>query len=130
MGFPPTPLHSFSSSQPAQGWTGEDSYRYEGDAEDLGLTFAVEDETFGRRVSYPLVPGGAEVAVTSHNRLQYVLMAADWHLNGRLGGSSAAFARGINQVGNWRLMRMSLGNCGQGVLVLEYVLGRKWGSLG
>jgi len=73
--------------------------RYEGDVEDLGLTFAVEDKTFGRRVTIPLVPGGADLVVTSHNRLQYVQMAAEWHLNGRLGGGASAFARGINQVG-------------------------------
>lgn len=75
-----------------------DEYRYDGDATDLCLDFSVEDDTFGARSVHSLVPGGSQVAVTDSNKLHYIHLAADWHLNGRLGASSAAFARGLAQV--------------------------------
>ena len=73
--------------------------RYEGDALDLCLDFSIEDDTFGARTAHSLLPGGAQMAVTNDNKLHYIHLAADWHLNGRLGASSAAFARGMAQVG-------------------------------
>ena len=72
--------------------------RYDGDATDLCLDFSVEDDTFGARSVHSLIPGGSQVAVTDSNKLHYIHLAADWHLNGRLGASSAAFARGLAQV--------------------------------
>ena len=44
-----------------------------------------------------LVPGGADVAVTNANKLLYIHLVADWHLNGRLGAAAAAFAAGLAQ---------------------------------
>lgn len=73
--------------------------RYEGEAEDLGLTFSVEDDIFGRRQVHELCPGGDDVAVTSANKLLYVHLVADWHLNRRLGKPATSFASGLNQVG-------------------------------
>lgn len=71
--------------------------RYEGKAEDLGLSFEVEEEAFGRRTVHELRPGGADVAVTNANKLLYIHLVADWHLNGRLGAAAAAFAAGLSQ---------------------------------
>lgn len=71
---------------------------YEGDAADLCLDFSIEDDTFGARTVHSLVPGGSQLAVTNENKLHYIHLAADWHLNGRPGASSAAFARGLSQV--------------------------------
>ena len=45
-----------------------------------------------------LKPGGADVAVTNENKLQYVHLAADWHLRSRLGAPVHAFAEGLSQV--------------------------------
>ena len=73
--------------------------RYEGEAEDLGLTFSVEDDNFGRRQVHELCQGGDDMAVTSSNKLLYVHLMADWHLNRRLGKPAASFAAGLNQVG-------------------------------
>lgn len=78
--------------------TEDGSHRYEGEAEDLGLSFAVEEEAFGRRIEHELLPGGADVAVTNANKLLYIHLVADWHLNGRLGDAAAAFAAGLAQV--------------------------------
>ena len=58
----------------------------------------MEDETFGGRVTQDLVDDGADVIVTTANKMQYILLLADWHLNGRLGASSGWFASGMAQV--------------------------------
>ncbi|KAK9815844.1 hypothetical protein WJX72_010650 [[Myrmecia] bisecta] len=72
--------------------------RYEGDAEDLGLEFTVDTEAFGGRATEELCEGGAGRAVTSANKLQYIHLMADWHLNGRLGATAAAFTAGLSHV--------------------------------
>ena len=72
--------------------------RYEGNTEDLGLVFSAEDETFGKRVAIPLVPGGDNIAVTNENKLQYVQLMAEWQLNGRLGGCCSLVCQG-NEAG-------------------------------
>ena len=71
--------------------------RYDGDAEDLGLSFAVEDETFGTRTVIPLIDGGDSTPVRNDNKMHYILMLADWHLNIRLGTAAAAFAKGMQK---------------------------------
>lgn len=45
-----------------------------------------------------LKSGGAGIAVTNENKLQYVHLAADWHLRSRLGPPAHAFAEGLAQV--------------------------------
>lgn len=71
--------------------------RYEGDAADLGLDFTMDDEAFGARRVADLLPGGADTPVVDANKLLYVHLAADWHLNGRLGAAAAAFANSFHQ---------------------------------
>ena len=66
--------------------------------EDLGLDFSVEDVTFGRRATQELIDGGADIPVTAANRMHYILLMADWHLNGRLNASAGSFASGMAQV--------------------------------
>ena len=75
-----------------------DALQYEGDASDLGLDFTVEDETFGRRTVQELCANGADVPVTNENKLQYVHLMADFHLNTRIQRPAAAFAAGLTQV--------------------------------
>ena len=53
------------------------------------------DITSDRQV---LKPGGADIAVTNENKLQYVHLAADWHLRRRLAEPARAFAQGMAQV--------------------------------
>ena len=46
-----------------------------------------------------LIADGADVPVTNSNRLQYIALVADWHLNGgSRGKAAAAFAKGLEQV--------------------------------
>ena len=72
--------------------------QYAGDVSDLGLDFTVEDETFGRRTVQELCTNGAELPVSNENKLLYVHLMADFHLNTRLRAPSAAFAAGLTQV--------------------------------
>jgi hypothetical protein len=71
---------------------------YGGDASTLGLDFTIESDAFGAKRTEELVPGGADVAVTDANKLQYVHLVADWHLRRRLGPGAAAFAAGLGAV--------------------------------
>lgn len=43
-------------------------------------------------LQYSLLPNGGSIAVTASNRLLYVYLLADWHLNTRLGRAADAFA--------------------------------------
>jgi hypothetical protein len=43
-------------------------------------------------IQYNLLPEGDSVAVSGSNRLLYIYLLADWHLNARLGRAAAAFA--------------------------------------
>jgi ubiquitin-protein ligase E3 B/ubiquitin-protein ligase E3 C len=46
-----------------------------------------------------LIADGSDVPVTNANRLQYIALVADWHLNGgSRGKAAAAFAQGLGQV--------------------------------
>lgn len=64
----------------------------------MGLDFTLEEEAFGRRVTRELRPNGAEIAVTNANKLLYVHLVADHHLNERIGAASTTFATGLSQV--------------------------------
>ena len=44
------------------------------------------------------------MAVTNANKLLYVHLVADWHLNGSLGAAEAAFAAGLGQVNFHRVI--------------------------
>ena len=71
---------------------------HECDCSALGLDFTIETDVFGAKVVTELVAGGAGVAVTNANVLQYVHLVADWHLRRRLDGAATAFKRGLAQI--------------------------------
>ena len=73
--------------------------RYDGDVEsDLCLTFSVDEEEFGKRVTVDLKEGGRCVAVTSDNRIEYVHLMADYRLNQQIAAQSKALLHGIQAV--------------------------------
>ena len=73
---------------------------YEGpDVEDVFcLSFEISHECMGESVDVELVPGGAEVPVTSSNRSQYVYLYTDYMLNRSIETQFAAFKQGFDQV--------------------------------
>lgn len=51
---------------------------YEGDAEDLCLTFTVADDDFGGNKEIPLIPNGADIPVTNQNKHRYIGKCANY----------------------------------------------------
>lgn len=72
--------------------------RFSGDVSDLGLDFTVEADLLGKLVVEELVAGGSEQLVTDDNKLQYVHLMADWHVNVKVGRSAQTFAVGLAEV--------------------------------
>jgi len=71
--------------------------RYDGDVEDLCLTFSVDEEWAGEKRTVELVDGGAQKAVTNSNRIQYLYSVADYHLNTKLRAVLSAFVGGLGE---------------------------------
>merc|ERR1719421_610137 len=78
-------------------------YNSADDLESLTLSFAVEqyvDESLPRhaRRQVALKPGGADVAVTLANRLEYVFLVSHFRLNTQMRKPCDAFLRGFSEV--------------------------------
>ncbi|EIE22502.1 HECT-domain-containing protein [Coccomyxa subellipsoidea C-169] len=71
---------------------------YDGDVEDLALTFTVTDSDFGTNREIELVPGSRERAVTDGNRLEYIHRVANFRLNVQIKRATDAFRRGLEDV--------------------------------
>jgi len=76
---------------------------YEGDVEDLGLTFSFDQDVMGRIVSHELVPGGRSIDVTNRNRILYIHMMAHFKMHKQIQSQVAAFRKGFRSVvsTNW-----------------------------
>ena len=76
---------------------------YEGDVADLCLSFAVTNDDYGSQTEIELIPGGGAVEVENHNKLRYVHLMADYHLNKRAYQQTSAFMKGFFQIipKNW-----------------------------
>lgn len=67
--------------------------------EDLALTMSVTaGGDLGKAREIELVPGGRDIAVTSSNKLRYVLLAAWFYLSSQLDRPASAFAAGLSDV--------------------------------
>ncbi|GMH81711.1 hypothetical protein TrVE_jg3096 [Triparma verrucosa] len=71
---------------------------YEGDAEDLCLSFTVGIDDFGSGTEVELVKGGANIDVTDKNKLRYIHLVAKFHMSDRIKKQSEAFVKGLNEV--------------------------------
>ncbi|KAF9427156.1 hypothetical protein BGZ94_005384 [Podila epigama] len=68
--------------------------KYEGDVEDLGLTFSMDEEIFGTRHTIELLHGGKDIEVTKDNRINYIFQVSDYRLNKQIQEQSRAFIEG------------------------------------
>ena len=75
---------------------------YSGDVADLCLDFTCSEEVYGQLVTRELVQGGREIDVTSANKLLYIHLLADYHLNRRIATPMNAFIRGLRTIINPR----------------------------
>ncbi|KAF8971628.1 hypothetical protein BGZ46_010256 [Entomortierella lignicola] len=72
--------------------------KYEGDFEDLGLTFSLDEEEFGKHRTIELMAGGKDVEVTKENRINYIFKVSDYRLNRQIQDQSKAFIEGFRTI--------------------------------
>ena len=73
---------------------------YDGNVEDLSLTFSVadENEVTGERREVDLIPNGSQIVVNNQNKFRYIYMVADFRLNRRIKAQSDAFVKGFHEL--------------------------------
>ncbi|GAA5795819.1 hypothetical protein HPULCUR_001181 [Helicostylum pulchrum] len=71
---------------------------YEGDVEDLGLSFEADENIFGKIESHELKYRGKNTSVTNSNKVEYVYLMADYKLNQRAKEQTKAFIHGFRTV--------------------------------
>lgn len=71
---------------------------YQGDVEDLGLTFSFDEDLFGKIETREIKPGGAAIDVTSENKYAYIYLLADYHLNRKAKAQTEAFIKGFKSL--------------------------------
>ncbi|KAF9939816.1 hypothetical protein BGZ67_008924 [Mortierella alpina] len=72
--------------------------KYEGDVEDLGLTFSLDEEVFGTHRTVELLRGGKDIEVTKDNRINYIFQVSDYKLNKQIQDQSRAFIEGFRSI--------------------------------
>lgn len=72
----------------------------------MALNFTVTDAEFGVQQTHDLVPGGAEIAVTKDNRLQYIYRMSHYRLTTQIARQSQAFFSGLSEMIDPRWLRM------------------------
>ncbi|CAI8030927.1 Ubiquitin-protein ligase E3B [Geodia barretti] len=71
---------------------------YDGDVTDLCLTFSVDEEYLGKRVTHELIDGGCAIPVTPSNRLSYVHRMALFKLSTQIKKQTDAFTKGFHSL--------------------------------
>ncbi|CAG8551382.1 12020_t:CDS:10, partial [Racocetra persica] len=80
--------------------------RYEGNVEDLGLYFVIDEEINGQIKSKELKSGGSHMAVTNYNRIQYIYLVANYKLNTQIKEQTEAFINGFQSMISINRLRM------------------------
>jgi len=71
---------------------------YEGNVEDLGLTFSFDQDIMGKIVTHELIPGGRSIDVTNSNRISYIHHMAHFKMHRQIATQVAAFKNGFRSV--------------------------------
>ncbi|TPX51355.1 hypothetical protein SeLEV6574_g00330 [Synchytrium endobioticum] len=71
---------------------------YDGDVEDLSLTFTIDVDVFGKIETKSLKYGGCGMSVTNTNRYEYIYLMADAKLNHECKDEISAFVTGFQAV--------------------------------
>lgn len=64
---------------------------YDGDVNDLSLTFSVTESEFGKTNEINLIPNGSNISVTNNNKYQYVQLIAKYYLHDRIFEQTGSF---------------------------------------
>ncbi|ORX84424.1 HECT-domain-containing protein [Anaeromyces robustus] len=79
---------------------------YDGNCEDLGLTFTIDQDIFGKINSIDIKPGGSRINVTNDNRFQYIYLVADYMLNQQCKEQNRAFIKGFKSIISEKWLKM------------------------
>ena len=71
---------------------------YDGDLEDLGLTFSFDQDILGKVVTHELIPGGRAINVTNTNKISYIHHMAHFKMHKQIATQVAAFRKGFKAV--------------------------------
>ncbi|KAG0051397.1 hypothetical protein BGZ83_003820 [Gryganskiella cystojenkinii] len=71
---------------------------YEGNFEDLALSFTVDDEEMGTTITRELIPNGSNTPVTRQNRIRYIYLTAHYRLNTQIDRQCKAFFQGLSDL--------------------------------
>lgn len=74
--------------------------------EDLGLTFSVEYDEFGRTKTYELIENGNNIEVTNENKRLYVEKMIVWRVNRGAGEQMKHFLKGFNEFISQKSIKM------------------------
>ncbi|CAM1325746.1 UBE3B (predicted) [Pycnogonum litorale] len=79
---------------------------YDGDVEDLSLTFSCDEDNMGELVSHELIPGGKAIPVTNENKLNYIYLMAHFRMSVQIREQTKAFIHGFRSIINheWLMM--------------------------
>ncbi|KAK4513248.1 uncharacterized protein ATC70_011816 [Mucor velutinosus] len=72
--------------------------RYDGNVEDLCLSFETDEQVLGKVETHELKFRGKSTTVTNSNKVEYVYLMADYKLNQRAQDQTKAFIRGFRTV--------------------------------
>lgn len=64
----------------------------------LGLSFIVEEERFGEKITIELVPNGANIMLTEQNRQEYVQKQIEYIFSKQCEGQLRSFRKGFYRV--------------------------------
>ncbi|XP_028032266.1 E3 ubiquitin-protein ligase NEDD4 isoform X5 [Bombyx mandarina] len=67
----------------------------ENDPSELYLTFAVDEEQFGKTVQRELKPGGSNIPIDNDNKLEYIKLVIEWRFVSRVVEQMVAFLDGF-----------------------------------
>nr|CAH7712862.1 unnamed protein product [Callosobruchus chinensis] len=70
----------------------------ENDPSDLGLTFSVDEESFGHTTVHELVDGGADIPLDNSNKDDYIKCIIQWRFVGRVQEQMNAFLDGFSDL--------------------------------
>lgn len=74
--------------------------RYEGDFNDLGLTFSVDEDFMGSIVTHELIPGGKMIPVTKDNKIYYMHCMANFKMRSQIREQTKHFITGFRSIVN------------------------------
>lgn len=64
---------------------------YDGNVNDLTLTFSVMENEYGKQNEINLIPNGSNIVVTNYNKYQYIQLIAKYYLHDRIFEQTGSF---------------------------------------